>query len=80
MRRGKADKIAAASGSASSAAQAPVAEAVVVDPDTIYCTNAKCRAKIGAQSWIGSQCSCGAWVTPSFKIHMSKVDEVPLWM
>lgn len=78
MRRGKADTSGATAGAGPSVV-APVGPAVVVDPDTIYCPNARCRAKIGAQSWIGSQCSCGAWVTPSFKVHISKVDEIALW-
>ncbi|CUG90451.1 Hypothetical protein, putative [Bodo saltans] len=49
----------------------------VVDPDTIYCT--KCRAKIGSQHWRGSQCSCGAWVTPAFKILAKAIDKLPVW-
>jgi dual specificity phosphatase 12 len=47
----------------------------VVDSDTIYCP--RCVAKIGSQSWAGSQCSCGAWITPSFKIHAKAVDKLP---
>ncbi|RNF26066.1 dual specificity phosphatase 12 [Trypanosoma conorhini] len=46
-------------------------------PDTIYCPNRSCRAKIGTQSWVGSQCSCGAWVAPAFKIHSRVVDKMP---
>lgn len=53
------------------------AAATVVDPDTIYCT--KCRTKIGAQHWVGSQCSCGAWITPAFKIHCKAIDKMPVW-
>ncbi|KAF8304069.1 hypothetical protein TcYC6_0040260 [Trypanosoma cruzi] len=49
-----------------------------VMPDTIYCPNHKCNAKIGTQSWVGSQCSCGAWVTPAFKIHSRVVDKMPV--
>ncbi|ESL07757.1 hypothetical protein TRSC58_04550 [Trypanosoma rangeli SC58] len=48
-----------------------------VMPDTIYCLNRSCRAKIGTQSWVGSQCSCGAWVAPAFKIHSRVVDKMP---
>ena len=40
--------------------------------DTIYCP--KCNYKIGHFSWVGSQCSCGEWVKPSFQIPMSRVD------
>lgn len=47
----------------------------VVEPDTIYCP--KCSAKVGAQSWTGSQCSCGQWVTPAFKLHMKALDKFP---
>jgi dual specificity phosphatase 12 len=59
------------------AATAAEAAPVVVDPDTIYCT--KCRAKIGSQHWRGSQCSCGAWVTPAFKILAKAIDKLPVW-
>ncbi|AYU76572.1 conserved hypothetical protein [Leishmania infantum JPCM5] len=48
----------------------------VVQPDTIYCRNPRCRAKLGMQSWAGSQCSCGAWITPAFRIHASAVDKM----
>lgn len=48
-----------------------------VMPDTIYCPNRNCNAKIGTQSWVGSQCSCGVWVAPAFKIHNRVVDKVP---
>lgn len=46
-------------------------------PDTIYCRNDRCHAKIGAQSWIGAQCSCGAWITPAFRILAKTVDRLP---
>ncbi|XP_078739989.1 dual specificity protein phosphatase 12 [Lampetra fluviatilis] len=36
----------------------------------------KCVCKVGAFSWRGERCSCGQWVTPSFQIHRSRVDEV----
>ncbi|XP_077986229.1 dual specificity protein phosphatase 12-like [Glandiceps talaboti] len=35
----------------------------------------KCNARLGSFNWGGDQCSCAAWVTPSFQIHRSKVDE-----
>ncbi|KAG8348690.1 hypothetical protein ERJ75_001669600 [Trypanosoma vivax] len=47
-------------------------------PDTIYCPHKGCRAKIGAQSWVGSQCSCGVWVTPAFKIYSRAVDKMTI--
>jgi len=34
----------------------------------------QCEARLGAFNWSGQQCSCGAWVTPSFQIHNGKVD------
>eukprot|EP00743_Colponemidia_sp_Colp-15_P002062 GILK01002236.1.p1 GENE.GILK01002236.1~~GILK01002236.1.p1 ORF type:complete len:326 (+),score=56.94 GILK01002236.1:49-978(+) len=40
----------------------------------ISCPNSKCPNKIGSWNWFGMQCSCGAWVAPSFQIHKSKVD------
>ncbi|CBZ24281.1 conserved hypothetical protein [Leishmania mexicana MHOM/GT/2001/U1103] len=48
----------------------------VVQPDTIYCRNPRCHAKLGMQSWTGSQCSCGAWITPAFRIHTRAVDKM----
>jgi dual specificity phosphatase 12 len=42
----------------------------------LVCPNKKCGAKLGSFDWAGSQCSCGAWVTPGFSILASKVDEV----
>lgn len=47
-----------------------------VEPDTIYCPNQRCHAKLGTQSWTGSRCSCGAWVTPAFRIHARAVDKM----
>ncbi|KPA77684.1 hypothetical protein ABB37_07021 [Leptomonas pyrrhocoris] len=52
------------------------ATGAVVEPDTIYCPNVRCRAKLGTQSWTGSRCSCGAWVAPAFRIHARVVDRV----
>lgn len=51
-----------------------VAVGAEVEPDTIYCPNPQCHAKLGTQSWTGSQCSCGAWVTPAFRIQAKAVD------
>ncbi|CAM9438744.1 unnamed protein product [Chrysoparadoxa australica] len=41
----------------------------------ILCPNAKCNARLGGYKWVGSQCSCGSWVTPAIQFPMSKVDE-----
>lgn len=46
-------------------------------PDTLYCPNLRCHAKLGTQSWTGLQCSCGAWVTPAFKVLGRAVDRRP---
>lgn len=40
------------------------------------CPNVRCGAKLGSWDWAGMQCACGAWVTPAFALHRSKVDEV----
>ncbi|KZV99693.1 hypothetical protein EXIGLDRAFT_214450 [Exidia glandulosa HHB12029] len=42
----------------------------------IPCPNEKCRAKLGNYAWPGVRCACGAWVTPEFCIHRSRVDEL----
>lgn len=42
--------------------------------DCIKCP--KCGYKIGHFNWIGSQCSCGEWVKPSFQIPRSRVDSM----
>lgn len=36
----------------------------------------KCHSKVGTYAWQGMRCSCGKWVTPSFALGKSKVDEV----
>lgn len=36
----------------------------------------KCSAKVGAYAWQGMSCSCGKWVTPSFSLGKSKIDEI----
>ncbi|KAJ2702776.1 tyrosine protein phosphatase yvh1 [Coemansia spiralis] len=48
-----------------------VGDGVIESP--IHCP--KCCAKLGAYNWAGAQCSCGKWITPSFQIHRSKIDE-----
>ncbi|EFP85317.2 uncharacterized protein PGTG_11486 [Puccinia graminis f. sp. tritici CRL 75-36-700-3] len=42
----------------------------------LVCPNSHCLAKLGSFDWAGSQCSCGAWITPGFQILRSKVDEI----
>eukprot|EP00796_Vickermania_ingenoplastis_P004161 gene4161-3002_t len=49
-----------------------------LEPDTIYCPHLRCGAKIGTQAWSGTRCSCGAWVTPAFKILCKAVDKIPV--
>ena len=33
-----------------------------------------CNARLGSYNWAGSQSESGAWVTPAFQLHHSKVD------
>lgn len=47
-----------------------------VKEGTIGCP--KCRGKVGNFSWIGIQCSCGAWMAPAFAFSRSKVDVLPI--
>ncbi|SPO30174.1 related to Tyrosine specific protein phosphatase and dual specificity protein phosphatase [Ustilago trichophora] len=42
----------------------------------LHCPNVKCAQKLGSWDWAGMQCACGAWVTPAFSLHRSKVDQV----
>ncbi|OAV88893.1 hypothetical protein PTTG_01350 [Puccinia triticina 1-1 BBBD Race 1] len=42
----------------------------------LLCPGSHCAAKLGSFDWAGSQCSCGAWITPAFQILRSKVDEI----
>ncbi|KAN0062948.1 tyrosine protein phosphatase yvh1 [Thecaphora frezii] len=42
----------------------------------LVCPAPKCASKLGSWDWAGMQCGCGAWVTPAFALHRSKVDEV----
>lgn len=34
----------------------------------------KCNGKVGNAVWMGTQCSCGTWVTPAFQFARNKVD------
>lgn len=34
-----------------------------------------CKARLGSFNWAGLQCSCGAWVTPAFQLHKSRLDK-----
>eukprot|EP01054_Gregarina_sp_Poly1_P001542 Gregarina_sp_Poly_1__1541@NODE_138_length_13117_cov_118_636935_g123_i0_p10_GENE_NODE_138_length_13117_cov_118_636935_g123_i0NODE_138_length_13117_cov_118_636935_g123_i0_p10_ORF_typecomplete_len142_score12_53HECT_2/PF09814_9/0_68_NODE_138_length_13117_cov_118_636935_g123_i06321057 len=40
---------------------------------SIMCNNPRCNQKIGRFCWHGLACSCGAWTTPAFQIHKSKI-------
>ncbi|KAK0533577.1 tyrosine protein phosphatase yvh1 [Tilletia horrida] len=40
----------------------------------IECPNARCSGKLGSWDWAGAQCGCGAWITPAFALHASRVD------
>lgn len=42
----------------------------------LNCPAEKCGQKLGSWDWAGMQCGCGAWVTPAFSLHRSKVDEI----
>ena len=33
-----------------------------------------CKARLGSYNWAGSQTESGAWVTPAFQLHHSKID------
>ena len=43
----------------------------------LFCFNTRCKTKIGAYSWYGLRCACGAWHTPGFQIYHSRVDKLP---
>lgn len=47
------------------------------DEKDLLCPNMRCKAKLGSKQWQGTQCSCGAWVTPAFKVLLSKIDGIP---
>lgn len=38
----------------------------------LYCPS--CKARLGSYNWAGSQSESGAWVTPAFQLHHSKID------
>ncbi|KAL4420279.1 hypothetical protein ABPG77_005619 [Micractinium sp. CCAP 211/92] len=40
----------------------------------LYCP--KCQARLGSFNWAGTQSSSGAWVTPAFQLHLSKLDAI----
>lgn len=42
----------------------------------LFCPGARCNSKLGSWDWAGSQCSCGAWIVPSFAIGVSKAELV----
>ena len=42
--------------------------------NTVKMTCVKCQGKLGVICWTGSQCSCGAWVTPAIQFISSKID------
>lgn len=42
--------------------------------NTVKIACPKCAGKLGLISWTGSQCSCGAWITPAIQFINSKVD------
>lgn len=33
-----------------------------------------CKTRLGSYNWAGSQSESGAWVTPAFQLHHSKID------
>ncbi|DBB11429.1 TPA: hypothetical protein ACH3X3_006841 [Trebouxia sp. C0006] len=43
-------------------------------PKGNYTAQGKCKARLGSYNWAGSQSESGAWVTPAFQLHHSKVD------
>ena len=40
----------------------------------LWCPCFECETKVGSFNWSGAQCSCGAWVCPSFYVQAGKVD------
>ncbi|XP_068308830.1 probable inactive dual specificity protein phosphatase-like At4g18593 [Pyrus communis] len=38
----------------------------------LYCGH--CKSRLGCFNWAGTQCSCGAWITPAFQLHKSRLD------
>lgn len=45
-----------------------------VTENTVKIACPKCGGKLGLISWTGSQCSCGAWITPAIQFINSKID------
>lgn len=41
---------------------------------TLACMLCRCKARLGSYNWAGNQSESGAWVTPAFQLHHSKVD------
>lgn len=35
-----------------------------------------CKARCGSWTWVGSACSCGEWLAPSFQFVISRVDQI----
>ena len=42
--------------------------------NTVKMACPKCSGKLGLICWTGSQCSCGAWITPAIQFISSKID------
>ncbi len=40
----------------------------------LYCPTPKCTARLGTFNWSGIQNSDGAWVTPGFHLHLTRLD------
>jgi dual specificity phosphatase 12 len=40
----------------------------------LYCPTPKCTARLGTFNWSGIQNSEGAWVTPGFHLHLTRLD------
>ncbi|KAK9812886.1 hypothetical protein WJX72_005260 [[Myrmecia] bisecta] len=36
-----------------------------------------CGARLGSFNWAGTQSNMGAWVTPAFQLHLSRLDALP---
>lgn len=51
----------------------PVGTLVVLENAVVLYT-CSCRTRLGSYNWAGSQSESGAWVTPAFQLHHSKLD------
>ncbi|KIY91824.1 hypothetical protein MNEG_16139 [Monoraphidium neglectum] len=40
----------------------------------LYCPG--CGARLGSFNWAGITNTCGAWITPGFQLHLSRLDEL----